>query len=92
MATLTFTIGSVSASVTISDAKARELVGGYIEAHLTVDGPPVAADATATQKLTWTTRQMAREFRDIAVRQISKNAAEAARLAAVAEGEATDWT
>lgn len=92
MATLVFTIGGISATVTISNAKATELVGAYIDAHMTPDGPPVAVDATQTQKLTYATRQIAREFRDVAVKQIAKSAGVTAEAAALTEQGATDWS
>lgn len=92
MASLTVTIGAISATVNIPDAKARDYVGALIRARVALGGTTPADDATATQKLTWATRQIAREFRGSAIQQIAKEAGTTATEAAQTEQEATDWT
>jgi hypothetical protein len=92
MASITVTIGAISATVSISNAKATEWVGAFIRARMALSDQPLAEDATATQKLTWATRQLAREFRGVAIQQIAKEAATTATDTTMAEQEATDWT
>lgn len=68
MASITITAGAnLTSTITISNAKMLEWAQLYIDAHMTPNGPPVAAEATNQQKLDWVTRQIGREFREKAI-------------------------
>lgn len=93
MATLTFTIGNVSATVTIPNAKASEMVTNYIASY---EGMPdistMPENPTATQRLTWALRHNAKTFRNRANQHGAKVAGQTAEAEALAAAEAEDWS
>lgn len=83
MANFTAVAGALTASTgTVSNAKFLEWANAFIRARRTVDGLPVAENATNQQKLDWVIGQIGREFRDTAIKQLKREAEEAARAAA----------
>lgn len=76
MASLTVTVGNVSASVTGTDANAAALISDYIEAS----GGPVTG--TNEEKLTWWLRAMATSTKLFANEYRRRVLADAAALAA----------
>lgn len=73
MATATLTIGNITpATVTISNAKAGELVANYLKRHAKPGEVP--ENATQAQKVAWVWRHLMKRFRDEANYQASVDA------------------
>ncbi len=90
MAHLTAVAGALTASTgTIANAKFLEWVNAFIRAKRNINGLPVADSATNQEKLKWFTDQLGRDFREVAINQLKREAEEAARAAAE---DATDFT
>jgi len=90
LANLTAIAGALTASTgTVSDAKFLIWANAYIRARRSLDGLPVAENATNQVKLNYVISQIGKEFRAVAINQLKKEAEEAARAAAE---DATDWS
>ena len=90
MANLTAVAGALTASTgTVANAKFLEWANAFIRARRTINGLPVADNATNQVKLQWVINQIGKEFREVAVNQLKREAEEAARVAAE---DATDFT
>ncbi len=83
MANFTAVAGALTASTgTVANAKFLEWASAFIRARRTPDGLPVADNATNQEKLQYVINQIGREFRDVAIGQLKREAEEAARAAA----------
>jgi hypothetical protein len=93
MATNVFTIGAISSTVTVSNAKAQEWVNGYILAWSGTTTPvQIPENATQTQTLQAVHVHLMKYFRRTAIQAIAKEAGTTAENTTLAEQNATDWT
>lgn len=86
MATLTFTVGAVTATKTTSNAVAAAIVDDYIAAY---NGP---VNGTNQQKADWFINDIARHIREVANGRAVRASREAAEAAAAATANTRDWT
>lgn len=90
MASLSAAAGALTASTgTVADAKMLVWVNAFIRARRTINGLPVADNATNQVKLNWFIAQLGKEFREVATNQLKREAEDAARAAAE---DATDFS